>query len=1047
GAAYVPIDPRYPAQRIGLMLADSRAIVVLGVADVLDELPASGVLSVALDDPMVRAQLAAGPAQAPEVTPTADALAYVIYTSGSTGTPKGVAVTHGGAVNLAVAQQLGVGVGPGDRVLQFASVGFDAATWEVLMASCSGAVLVVAAQEQLLPGAELPGGGLAGVIDRHRVSHATLPPVVLGALATDELASVTTLVSAGEALERTLVDRWAPGRRFINAYGPTETTVCASMSGPLGVGDRPGIGGPIANARLFVLDDGLVPVPTGVVGELYVAGASVARGYVGRSGLTAERFVACPYVPGERMYRTGDRVKWTGDGQLMFVGRADEQVKIRGFRIEPGEIEAVLAGCPGVVQAAVLVREDTPGDRRLVAYVVAGDEELADSGLRVFMGERLPDYMVPTAFVALPALPMTPNGKLDRAALPAPDYTTRDGRAPATPLEQSLCAAFAEVLGVDTVGVDDSFFALGGHSLLAVRLISRIRVGLGIELSLATLFEASSPSGLAVELSRGGMVVTRPPLRRRERPERIPLSFSQRRLWFVAQLEGPSPTYNVPSVVRLSGEVDVAALDAALRDVLVRHESLRTTFVMTDSEPYQRILTPDELTWRLEVQQIQPAELSERLQQATQHPFDLSQEVPIRAWLFEAGPQRQVLVLVMHHIGGDGWSTAPLARDVNTAYEARRRGEEPTWEPLPVQYADYTLWQTDLLGDLSDPESLLSTQVEYWRQTLHGVPDELALPIDRPRPAVASHRGSRVQLRIPAGAHQRLADLAQAEGSTPFMVLQAALAVLLSRLGAGTDIPIGSSIAGRTDEALDDLVGFFVNNLVIRTDLSGRPNFRQVLRRVREAALGALAHQDVPFERLVEELAPERSLSRHPLFQVMLVLQNTERAELDLAGGPAPAAGDAAGGGPSAASAKFDLDLRFSETFGGQGEPAGLLGAVTGSVDLFDTETVQRLAGWFVRAVEALTADPDLSVDALSVLDDRERVQVLETWNDTVGVVPGERVVDLFAGVVGADPDAVAVVADGVELSYAALDERAGRIARLLMQRGVGVESVVGLCL
>jgi amino acid adenylation domain-containing protein len=1037
GAAYLPIDPRQPLDRIAYMLADSGAVVLLAPTAIMDDLPVRGVLPLAVDAPEVVAALDAQPATRPSAPAGLAGLAYVIYTSGSTGRPKGVVLTHAGVAGLAATQAARLGAGPGVRVLQFASIGFDAATWEMLMALCTGAALVVAPADELLP-----GRGLAEVIARHGVTHATLPPAVLAALDPGELPSVRTLVSAGEALGPDLVDRWAPQRDLINAYGPTETTVCATMSDPLAPGDLPGIGTPVANTRVYVLDDCLEPVPAGATGELYVAGPSLARGYAGRPALTAERFVANPHGRGERLYRTGDRVRQAADGGLVFVGRTDEQLKIRGFRIEPGEVEAALAAHPEVAQAVAVAREAQSGDRQLVAYVVAAPDRDLPARLRGFLAERLPEHMVPAVIVALPEFPLTRSGKIDRPALPAPARTAGTGRA-ATPEEEIICGIFAEVLGVTAVGPEDGFFELGGHSLLGTRVISRIRAVLGAHLEMRDLFGAPTPAGVAALLARPetGSAHARPPLVPTERPDRVPLSFVQRRLLFLERLEGRGATYNAPIALRLTGELDRAALGFALRDVLVRHEALRTVFPVEDGQAYQRVVDVDDIDWAPRLETIEPAELAGAVARAAGYAFDLSAEPPVRAWLFALGPAEHVLVMVVHHITGDGWSMGPLARDLSTAYTARVEGRAPDWEPLPVQYADYTLWQRELLGDGADPGSLMAAQVGYWRTALAGAPEELDLPFDRPRPAVASHRGHHVPLAVPAELHAKIARLARDEGVTVFMVLHAALAVLLSRSGAGADIPIGSAIAGRTDEAAGDLVGCFVNTLVIRTELAGDPAFTELLGRVRDTTLGAFANQDVPFERLVDELAPARSSARNPLFQVVLTMQNSADVRLDL---PGLVVTPVSGARPGV---KFDLDVLVEETFDDQSRPAGLTGSVTAAADLFDPATAQALTERWVRVLRAVTESPQNRVSEVDLLDDGERAQVLTGWNDTGTGAPAMSVTELLWSQAARTPDAVAVVGGGTSVSYAELRARAEHLARHLTGSGIGPETVVGLCL
>ncbi|MBY3425522.1 methyltransferase domain-containing protein, partial [Rhizobium laguerreae] len=609
--------------------------------------------------------------------------------------------------------------------------------------------------------------------------------------------------------------------------------------------------------------------------------------------------------------------------------------------------------------------------------------------LRRKLAGQLPDYMVPSTIMVLDRLPLTPSGKLDRRALPAPEFTSTSVRQPRTPQEEMLASLFAEVLGVERVGIDDNFFDLGGHSLLATRLVSRIRSTLGVEVAIRSLFEAPSVAELAGRLGSSARS-DRIGLQKMVRPEVLPLSYAQRRLWLLGQIDGPSSAYNIPLGLRLEGVLDEEALSAALRDVVIRHESLRTVFGERDGIPYQRTVGADEVGLLLERIDIDEASLPARLAAAADHHFDLSSELPLRAWLFrqDAGPH--ILLLLLHHIAGDGWSFAPFCRDLSIAYAARCRGVSPNWAPLPVQYVDYTLWQRDVLGDESDPDSPFARQLDYWQGTLAGLPEQLDLPVDRPRPDVASHRGGYLSLSASAELHGRLLELARSEHSSLFMILQAALAALLTRLGCGTDIPIGSPIAGRTDDALDDLVGFFINTLVLRTDTSGNPDFRALLARVREADLQAYAHQDVPFERLVEALNPVRSFARHPLFQVMLVLQNNVTPRLDLPGV------DIDVEPVSTRTAKFDLWISFSERRGADGRAAGLAVDVEYATDLFDRQTAEQIAARLLRLLDAVTDNPDQAIGSIELLAEDERRQIVEDWNATSHAIPDAVLPELF---------------------------------------------------
>ncbi|WP_241265745.1 non-ribosomal peptide synthetase [Streptomyces boncukensis] len=1018
GAAYLPLDPEYPAARREFMLADARPSLVL-------------------DGTRAVAELSEG---RPETDPGTDVdprhPAYVIYTSGSTGRPKGVMVPHTGIASLVRFHAERLEITPDSRFPQLASPSFDASAWELCVTLLNGAALVLAPRTDPLSVLRGPGSP---------VTHAFVPPAALAVVAEPDTRA-STLVVGGEPWPPGLAARWAPKRRLMNVYGPTEATAMVTTSRPLTPADtNPPIGEPHAGTRVYVLNSTLQPVPVGAPGELYIAGVSLARGYLRRPSLTSERFVADPYGPdGTRMYRTGDVVRWRADGQLEYLGRADRQVKIRGFRIEQGEVEAALTACPGVAHAAVLARPDRQRTgTRLVAYVVPDADGTRPQALRERLRERLPEFMVPSAFVMLGELPLTPNGKLDREALPEPDAEpgAAVARAPRTPREHLLCGLFAEVLGVPWADADANFFNAGGHSLLAIRLVARIRAVLGADVPLSLLFDEPTVAGLAARLDGAGR--ERPALTAGERPDPVPLSFAQRRLWFLHRVQGPSATYNIRLAQRLVGKLDREALERALGDVAGRHETLRTVFPEIDGEPFQRITDPSAARPPLPVTEVDDEEsLEPRLLAAAGYAFDLAVEPPLRAELFALGPTEHVLLLVVHHIAADGWSTAPLMRDLTAAYAARCRGEAPAWQPLPAQYTDYTLWQRRLLGDPDDPDGLLNRHLAHWTSALAGLPEELALPYDRPRAAVASERGADVPLRLDAELHAGLAELANRSGASLFMVLHAGLAALLTKVGAGTDLPVGSVIAGRTDQALDELVGFFVNTLVLRTDTSGDPAFTELLGRVRGTALDAYAHQDVPFEHLVEKLNPRRSPARHPLFQVALSVDTEQAAASGLPGLsasriPLPTT-----------TAKFDLDIGVCERRSDEGACLGLEGAVEYAADLFDRATVEDLAERWVRLLEGVVRDPERPISGIDILSEGER-RLLEGSGQAPAEErgPGATIPDLFQARVRAGPDASAVVADGTTLTYAQLNARANRVAHMLAARGVGPEDVVALAL
>ncbi|MFE4393979.1 MULTISPECIES: amino acid adenylation domain-containing protein [Streptomycetaceae] len=1036
GGACVSLDLAHPERRLAAVLADARPVCAIGTAEALAGLGLPAGL------PVVRPQDAAGEPDTAPPAPRLDQPAYVLHTSGSTGRPKGVVVTHASLANL----HAGLGedhVAPALRragrdrlrVAHSASFAFDA-SWDPVLWMVHGHEL------HLLDDATYRDpAALAAHLDRERVDYLDLTPSYLEVLIAEGILDEgrhrpSVLVVGGEATPPALWQRLAavPGLHPVDLYGPTETTVDAYAWTP-GPDGAPR-GRVVRGSRAYVLDGSLRPAPDGVTGELYVAGACLARGYLGRPDLTAERFLADPFgPPGSRMYRTGDLARRRPDNTLEFLGRADDQVKIRGFRIEPGEIAAVLAELPGVAQAVVIARPGPQG-KRLLGYAVPESGSAPDpDGLRAALAARLPAHMVPAAVLLLDELPRTAHDKLDHRALPEPAAAT-EGTAAATPREELVCGLFAEVLGLPQApGREASFFDLGGHSLLAGRLAARLRETFAAPVGFADVFRQPTPAGLVELLDQAALFDPaepehRPALVPVPRTGRMPLSPAQRGLWFLHRLEGPSPTYNIPLALTLTGPLDRHALGLALGDLVARHEVLRTVYgEEPDGTPYQRILSE----FRPELHG-STGELADEVRYA----FDLTAEPPLRASLFTDGPERHTLLLLLHHIAGDGASTTPLLRDLAVAYGARSAGREPELPELAVQFADHAAWQRERLGAADAPSPLAVRQVEHWRAALAGLPDQLELPLDRPRPAVAGHQGATVPFALGAEAHTALAGLARAADSTVFMAVQAGLAALLTRHGAGTDIPVGTPVAGREDEETAALVGYFVNSVVLRTDTSGDPTFRELLARVRGTVLAAHEHAELPFDRLVEELNPARSLARHPLFQVMLAWQSRPDERAALGGGlTADIAAIPSG------TAKFDLTLNAGELPGG-----GIGGFLEYRTDLFDAATVAAFGERLTRLLTAAASAPDTPIGLLPLIGEEERRRALVEWNGpSVDTSSDATLPELFEAAAAAHPHAVAVGYRDEQLDYTELAARADRLARLLAAEGIGPGTIVALAL
>jgi amino acid adenylation domain-containing protein/FkbH-like protein len=1045
GGAYLPLDPSYPLERQAYMVSDA------GVKFVLTTGHAATALSSVNPVSLLRLDAEAEVILRHPITPprgigvTPQNLVYVLYTSGSTGRPKGVMGTHGAVVNRL---HWDTSDPSGEEVyIQKTTPNFIDMLWEVFMPLTRGQHIVIAS--------EAASGDPRRLIDLLRTSQATrivLVPSLLQAMleAEDDLGShlpdLRYWACSGEALNKELVKLFysqLPDGQLFNIYGTSEFwDACCSATGSDAGDHAVSIGRPISNMQAYVLDAAGEVMPIGVPGELYIGGVGLARGYLGRPGLTGDRFVPSPFAEGERLYRTGDLARWSAAGELEYLGRVDHQLKLRGFRIEPGEIEATLRSHGSVKDAIVVAREDSPGDKRLVAYVIASSDTIVDlSDLRLYLKRSLPDYMVPSAFVVLEALPLTPNGKIDRRALPTPeDLAVVRGEyvAPRTSTEGMLALIWAEVLKLEHVGVHDNFFELGGHSLLATRLMARVRDGFRIELPLRVLFEAPTVAELAgrIEVAqREGLGLALPALMAARRPDALPLSYAQERLWLLEQIGGLGSAYNLPAAVRLQGALDGVALERALAAIVERHEILRTRFTVADDHPVQVIDAPDRFALQTEdVSELAEGERAaaarERLHVLAKQPFDLERDPLFRAHLLRLSAEEHIALVVMHHIVSDGWSTGVLVREIGALYAAFSQGRASPLPALPVQYADYALWQRGWLQG-----EALEKQVAYWKQRLAGAPSALELPTDRPRRAVQSHRGEGVAFELPAKLTRALNALAQAEGATLFMVLLAAFNVVLSRWSGQADIVVGSPIAGRTHRELEGLIGFFVNTLTLRTDLSGDRGFTELLGRVKETALGAYAHQDVPFEKLLKVLQPGRDLSRQPVFQVLFALQNLPQETLEL---PGLTLHRIAG---RQTTAKLDLSLYMFER-GGR-----LEGYLEYATDLFERPTIERMSEQLRVLLEGIVACPQAVLSELPVLPEAERHLVVWEWSRApVHVTRDYCVHELFEMQAAKTPEAIALVLGDQELSYRELDRRSNQLAHYLRQCDVGPDVIVGLC-
>jgi natural product biosynthesis luciferase-like monooxygenase protein/amino acid adenylation domain-containing protein len=1039
--AYVPLDPAYPAERLAFMIEDSHMPVLLTEQKFVEKLPTTTIQTLCLDALDFVAHLDSESKTNPPPVGNSANLAYVIYTSGSTGQPKGVAIQHDSLMNLVAWHQGVYEVTSVDRATQVAGPAFDASVWELWPYLTAGASVHIPDEE-----IRLSPKRLLAWLKSENITLSFLPTPLAEAVMQEpwpQGMALRALLTGGEKLHR-----FPPptlGCWLTNQYGPTENTVVttALVAEPGDDTMAPPIGRPIANTRIYLLDANLRPVPIGVPGELCISGVGLARGYLNRPELTAEKFVANPFGSGDyaRLYRTGDLARYLPDGNIEFLGRLDQQIKIRGQRVELGEIECVLSQHPSVREAVVTLDQNGEGQGRLIAYVTATPNHKPEAAdLRQFLKQKLPEYMLPGNFAILDALPLTQNGKVDRRALPSPcEEGGRDTNfvPPRTATEEIVAGVWCEVLCRGEVGSQDNFFELGGHSLQATQVVSRLRNIFKVEVPLYFLFEAPTVAGLAAKIEaalRQGLPSDVAPLCPGARNGECPLSFAQERLWFLEQLAPGSPLHNVPVAFEIQGRLNVPALEQGLTELVRRHKTLRTVFsgkappVACEQTAERVAISTTDLASMPAAER--DAEAQRLLVQEAQTPFDLSQSPLLRARLLRLAEDRQLLLLTLHHIASDGWSMGILYRELTQLYRMFCDGAVPSLPEPSIDYGDFAHWQRQWLGG-----DVMEKQLAYWKQQLAGELPLVNLPSDRPRPAVQTYRGAAKHFALPADLCRSLKSLSRREDVTLFMVLLGALQTLLHRYSGQEDILVGSPIAGRTRVETENVVGLFLNTLVLRGDLSGDPSFRELLKRIRQTALDAYAHQSIPFEKLVDAVQPERDLSRSPLFQVMFVLQNEPLPPLELAGlKTIPLA-------VHSGTAKFDLLISLEET------ADSLAGFVEYNTDLFEEHTIQRMVGHFETLLASIFANPQQRVSQLPMLPEGERSQLLVEWNDTRTEFEAEKCIhQLFEEQADRTPDAIAVSSDDEELTYAGLNQRADALAAELSALGIGPDARVAIC-